>query len=81
VPEVTQNYIRIPVKDKVKNNSIVIISISRSKGITALYDTKRKVVVTYLFARAKGWTMTSAKVWISGDSRKFEVIDFSKIDK
>jgi len=79
VPEVTENYVRIPVKDKVQGNPIVTITVSRGRGIKALYDTKRKEIVTYLFARNKGWTMTSAKAWISGESKKFEVIYFSKL--
>lgn len=62
MPETTENYHRVPARRKVKGNPIRTINVS--KGIKALYDTKRKVIVTYLFDRKK-YTMKEAKEWVS----------------
>jgi len=60
-PEETEEYIRIPVRDcKVT----ATIDISQKEGIKALYCGKEKKVRTYLFAKAKGWTMAKAKAWV-----------------
>ena len=62
MPEVTDKYIRIPSgKRKKKGEKIRTINIS--KGIKALYDVKRKVIVTYLFDKKK-YTMKQAKEWV-----------------
>ena len=61
MPEVTTNYIRIPVKRKRKENELRTITLG--KGIKALYDVKRKIIVTYLFDRTK-YTMKKAKEWV-----------------
>jgi hypothetical protein len=62
MPETTENYHRVPTKKKVKGNPIRTINVS--KGIKALYDTKRKIIVTYLFD-VKKYTMKEAKEWVS----------------
>lgn len=60
-PEETDDYIRIPVRDcKVT----ATITISAKEGIKGLYCGKIKKVRTYLFAKAKGWTMAKAKAWV-----------------
>ncbi len=60
-PEETDDFIRIPVRDcKVT----ATITISAKEGIKALYCGKVKKVRTYLFAKAKGWTMAKAKAWV-----------------
>lgn len=60
-PEVTEDYVRIPVNDcKVT----ATIDIDRSKGIKALYCGDEKQVGTYLFP-SDDFTMESAREWIS----------------
>ena len=60
-PEETENYIRIPVRSC---DITATITISAKEGIKALYCGKVKKVATYLFDKAKGWTMTKAKAWV-----------------
>lgn len=79
MPEETDNYIRIPVVSKKPGDTIRTITVSRDRGIKALYAVNRKVIVTYLFSRKKGWTMDSARTWLrENKSKKFEIISFSK---
>jgi hypothetical protein len=61
MPETTENYHRIPVVRKKKGNELRTITLG--KGIKALYDPKRKVIVTYLFS-VDQYTMKEAKLWI-----------------
>jgi len=60
MPETKEKYHHVPVANKKKGNPIRTIDIG--KGIKALYDTKRKRVVTYLFDITK-YTMKEAKRW------------------
>jgi len=69
MPEVTNKYIRIPVKKKLSSDKIRTISISATQGIKALYSINRKLILTYLFLRSKGWTMAKAKKWVKGHSK------------
>ena len=78
MPEVTEMYIRLPVSPKQPKDKIRTIIVSRSRGIKALYAVNRKVIVTYLFNRSKGWTIDSARAWLRENSKKFEIISFSK---
>jgi len=60
-PEVTEEYIRIPITDcKVTATRII----SEKEGITALYCGKEKKIRTYLFERDKDWTMAKAQAWV-----------------
>ena len=60
-PEVTEDYVRIPVNDcKVT----ATIDIDRGKGIKALYCGEEKQVRTYLFP-SDDFTVESAREWIS----------------
>ncbi len=72
-PEVTEKYIRIPVW-RGYSKIVSTIVISESKGIKALLgqvpNTDKTKVATYLFLRAKGWTMAKAKAWIKEHSSK-----------
>ena len=59
-PEVTEEYVRIPINDcKVT----ATIDIDRDRGIKALYCGEEKQVRTYLFPSDK-FTMESARAWI-----------------
>lgn len=62
MPETKTNYHHVPAKRKVKNNPIRTIDLG--EGIKGLYDTKRKMVVTYLFDK-KRYTMKQAKEWVT----------------
>lgn len=62
MPETKEKYHHVPAKRKVKNNPIRTINLG--EGIKGLYDTKRKVIVTYLFDKEK-YTMKQAKEWVS----------------
>ena len=70
-PEETEDYIRIPVRDC---KITATITLSEERGITALYCGKIKKIATYIFAKAKGWTMASAQKWVrehdAGKSKK-----------
>lgn len=61
MPETKTNYHHVPVARKKKGNSLRTISLG--KGIKALYDYKRKVIVTYLFD-VDQYTMKEAKEWV-----------------
>lgn len=61
--ETTENYHRVPVKRKNKDDVIRTIDISKEEGIKALYAAKRKVILTYLFQKSK-WTLKEAKRWV-----------------
>jgi len=85
LPEETDKYIHYPIKDKgqFQKGSFKTITISASKGILAVIGRpKGKTTTTvqkYLFAKAKGWTMAKAKVWIKAHKKK-QVADIGKID-
>lgn len=78
MPEDTGKTIRIPVASLPAGHKVRTIVISREKGIKALYDIDAKKIVTYLFDKAKGWTMSSAKEWIR-EHRKARVKEFTEI--
>ena len=65
--EVTEDYVRIPVAT---GTVTATIDIDAKQGIKALYDGKKKIIVTYLFARKKGWTLSKAKEWIEKQRAK-----------
>ena len=67
-PEETEKYIRIPVNDC---KITATIDIDKKQGITALYCGKVKKVATYIFEKAKGWTMVKAKKWVKDHSKVF----------
>lgn len=66
-PEETDKYIRIPTGTDCKVTATIDISVK--EGIKALYCGAEKKVRTYLFLKAKGWTMEKAKKWVSDHSK------------
>lgn len=69
-PEETEDYIRIPVSE---GEVVATITLSEGEGIKALIGRKdgASFVITYLFEKAKGWTMEKAQAWVDkhkGDS-------------
>ena len=68
-PEETDTTIRIPISDC---EVTATITISAKEGIKALYCGKEKKIRTYIFDKAKGWTMTKAKKWIKEHKEKMD---------
>lgn len=74
-PKETEKFIRIPVKGeegKHKGHRIRTITIDSKQGITALYCGECKKVITFIFAKAKGWTMAKAKKWVEDHEKTIE---------
>lgn len=70
-PEETDEYIRIPVDSgNHGGHRIRTIDISEKEGIKALYCGTDKVVMTYLFAKDKGWDTAKARAWIKEHGKK-----------
>lgn len=63
MPEVTANFIRIPIRTC---EITATITISAKQGILALYCGKIKKIGTYLFDRRAphNWTMKRAQAWV-----------------
>jgi len=66
MPETTQQFHRVPAEKKKKGNELRTITLG--KGIKALYDPKRKLIVTYLFDKTK-YTMKQAKEWVKSHNK------------
>jgi hypothetical protein len=60
-PEENEKEIRLPVREC---EITATIDISKDEGIRALYCGKIKKVATYIFLKAKGWTMEKARKWV-----------------
>ncbi len=70
-PEETEQYIRIPVDSgNHEGHRIRTIDISAKEGIKAIYCGTDKVVMTYLFAKDKGWDMAKARAWVKEHGKK-----------
>jgi hypothetical protein len=76
-PEITENYIRIRVKDPkdFEQDSFRIITLSKEKGIKAvigrLKGKKTTTVQSYLFEKDK-WTVKEAKEWVKQHKAMWE---------
>ena len=68
-PEETENTIRIP-GDGGRCDVTATITISAEKGVKAVYCGLVKKVRTYVFDKAKGWTMATAKTWVKDRGKK-----------
>lgn len=78
-PEETEDYIRIPVSEGHSEHRIRTITINDKEGIKALYCGECKKVITYLFAKDKGWTMEKAKTWVKEhEGKTFEPHEVSQ---
>ena len=76
-PEETDEYIRIPVdRGDHEGHRIRTIPISDKEGIKAIYCGECKKVLTYLFAKDKGWTMEKARAWVK-DHEKSVIISIT----
>jgi len=65
MPEVTEQYVRLPVKKPEGSAQIRTMSLDQAKGIWALYDKANGEIVTYLFRTDKDWDMAKAKAWVA----------------
>lgn len=74
-PEVTENYIRIPVSDC---EVTATITISEEKGIKALYCGKENKIRTYLFDINK-WTVVRAEKWVEEQGIKKLIVEKAEI--
>ena len=66
-PEETDDFIRIPVKGeegKHKGHKIRWMNVSTKEGIRGIYCIDCKKIITFVFAKDKGWTMAKAKKWM-----------------
>ena len=85
MPEETEDFIHIPIRDKgqFEEKSFRTITMSASKGIKAVIGKLKgedsTTVQKYLFAKAKGWTMAKAKKWVK-EHKKKAVANIGKID-
>jgi HK97 family phage prohead protease len=62
-PEVTDEYVRIPVSEGHEGHKIRTITVSAGEGIKALYCIDDKEIITYLFDKDK-WSMDEARAWV-----------------
>lgn len=85
MPEETDDFIHIPIKDKgmFEEKSFRTITIAAAKGIKAvigkLNGESTTTVQKYLFAKSKGWTMAKAKSWVKSHKKK-QVADIGEVD-
>lgn len=60
--EITKSFIFIPVHNRQKDDKIVTITVSKGKGVKALYSVNRKIILTLLFDK-KNWSFNEAQEW------------------
>lgn len=73
-PEETEDFIRIPNPGIGDCEVTATITISAEEGIRALYCGKIKKVRTFIFAKAKGWTMAKAQKWVDDHKDEFKTM-------
>jgi hypothetical protein len=84
MPEDTGKNIRIPVageEGEHTDHKIRTIIISDKEGIKALYCVDCKKVITYLFAKNKGWDMKKAKEWVAAQKESKKKLSEVTVDQ
>lgn len=71
-PEETEDFISIPNPGIGDCDVTATITISEDEGIQARYCGKIKKVRTFIFAKAKGWTMAKAQKWVDDHKDEFK---------
>lgn len=74
-PEETDDFIRIPAKGeegKHKGHKIRWMDVDSKKGIRGIYCIDCKKIITFVFEKAKGWTMAKAKKWMEDHEKMVE---------
>ena len=80
MPEESKDFVHIPVpgeEGKHSGHKIRTKTISKKKGISALYCIDDKKVITFLFAKTKGWTLKKAQDWVR--KRKNQIVYECKV--
>lgn len=75
MPEENVNSIRYPVpkeEGKHTGHKIRTITISDTEGIKGLYCLDDKKVITYIFAKNKGWDMEKVKTWVGEHTKRIK---------
>lgn len=81
MPEETEKYIHIPIRDKAQfvKASFRTITISKSRGILAVIGKYKSDpngpthIQKYMFSKAKGWTMEKARKWVREHRHSFSM--------
>lgn len=71
-PEETEDFISIPNPGVGDCDVTATITISEEEGIQARYCGEIKKVRTFIFAKAKGWTMAKAQKWVEDHQDEFK---------
>lgn len=84
-PEETDDYIHLPAKGeegKHKDHKIRVMDVSKKEGIKGKYCIDCKKVISYMFEKAKGWTMEKAKKWMKdhGKSINEDVLTIENLE-
>jgi HK97 family phage prohead protease/HK97 family phage major capsid protein len=76
MPEVTDNFVRIPVDDIANHegHEIRTIEISAKDGIKAIYCVTDKMIITYLFDKGQ-WTLETAQAWVNEHGKAFDFFE------
>lgn len=79
--DVTDNYIRSGHRSS--GSTCRTITLSAAQGIKGIYCKygKKWAIQSYLFSRAKGWTVSKAKVWFKRHRKeRFEIVLSERLD-
>ncbi len=67
MPEETKAFVHLPVPSEAGKHSGHKIRgklISKKEGISSLFCVDHKVIITFLFAKEKGWNLSKARSWL-----------------
>ena len=56
--------VKVVADEDVKYEDTIILTLSDRKGITALFDEKKRKVLAYFFDKSAGWDELRAKEWL-----------------
>lgn len=81
MPETTERYVHIPIRNKndFVQASFRTITISKSQGILAVIGKLKSDprgsthIQKYMFSKAKGWTMEKARKWVREHRHSFSM--------
>jgi len=84
MPEETGKNIRIPVTGETGKHSghnIRTLVVSTAKGLKALYCIKCKKIITYIFAKSKGWDNDTAKELVKTHTESIKSLSEVNVDQ
>jgi len=79
-PEETEDFIYIPNPNIGDCEVTATYTISEEEGIQARYCGNIKKVRTFIFAKAKGWTMAKAQKWVDDHKDEFKIALISELE-